>query len=311
MTITRSCPICGQQKTREIFRPKVSPGPVSKCINCGMVYVARIENLDALIFDGPVKYGRNDPKVNTSTNLVDVCNSWEFKHLPDKEIEMPALRHDAMDALKRVGLHTNQTCSDRIILDFGSGWGFFLAVAKELGWTTYGLEPLPASAVYARATFGLNITTDTLHEDTFQPDFFDVITAFQVFEHLPNPQEDIQYLCRMLRESGIVLIEVPNFKTWSLRIMKSRHRHFVEDHINFFSIETLDQLLVNNGFRVIDHFHSTRHVSVRHLVNRWFRQYLPVPVADLLQRSLQKTSLWEHTIGLNIGDIITVIGRKL
>lgn len=185
MTSIRSCPVCGQQHTRVLYRPKASPGPVSKCLNCGMVYIAIIEDHHALIFDGPVIYGQTDPRILTSSNLDDVRDSWEFKLLPDKEVEWPALRQNAIDTLRRIKPHINRSFNERSILDFGSGWGFFLAVAKEHGWTTYGLEPLPASAVYARATFGLNITTDTLRENTFPPDFFDVITSFQVFEHLP------------------------------------------------------------------------------------------------------------------------------
>jgi len=185
MASVRSCPICGQQHTRVLFWPRASPGPVSQCLSCGMVYIANIEDSHALIFDGPVTYGQTDPKILTSSNLDDVRDSWEFKLLPDKEVEWPAMRQNAIDALQRIERHVNSSFNERKILDFGSGWGFFLAVAKERGWIPYGLEPLPASAVYARATFGLNITTDTLREDTFPPDFFDAITSFQVFEHLP------------------------------------------------------------------------------------------------------------------------------
>lgn len=310
MTSIRNCPVCGQQHTRVLFRPKASPGPVSKCLNCGMVYIAIIEDRHSLIFDGPVIFGQTDPRILTSSNLDDVRDSWEFKLLPDKEVEWPALQQNAIDALRHIEPHVNRSFNERRILDFGSGYGFFLVVAKEHGWNTYGLEPLPASAVYARATFGLNITTDTLRENTFPPDFFDVITSFQVFEHLPYPKEDIRHLYKMLRQDGIVLIEVPNFETWTLQIMKSRHRHFVQDHLNFFSIDTLSQLLVNSGFRVVGHYHPTRCMSVRHLIRRWFRQYLPASIVDVLQSSLQKTSLWERTITLNIRDIITVLGCK-
>jgi 2-polyprenyl-3-methyl-5-hydroxy-6-metoxy-1,4-benzoquinol methylase len=243
--------------------------------------------------------------------LDDVSDSWEFEILPDKEIERPALRENAINALRRIELHINKPIAERRILDYGSGWGFFLAVAKECGWTTYGLEPLPASAVYARATFGLNIVTDTLRANTYPINFFDVITSFQVFEHLPYPKMDIRNLHKMLRQDGIILIELPNIETWTLPIMKSRHRHFVQDHLNFFSINTLSQLLVSNGFSVIDFYHPTRYMSVRHLTRRWFRQYMPASLANFLQSSLQKTNLWEKTIGMNIGDIITVIGRKV
>jgi 2-polyprenyl-3-methyl-5-hydroxy-6-metoxy-1,4-benzoquinol methylase len=275
-----------------------------------MVYIATIEDDHALIFDGPVTYGQIEPKVLTSSNLADVKDSWEFGFLPNKEVEWPALRQNAIDALERIELHMNGKRTDRKILDFGSGWGVFLAVAKEHGWTTCGLEPLPASSVYARATFGLDIITDTLHENTLPQDSFDVITSFQVFEHLPYPRENVQHLHKALRRDGILLIEVPNFKTWTMQMMGSRHRHFVQDHLNFFSIETLSRLLTNSGFKMVDQFHPTRRMSVLHLVKVWFQRYLPTSIGNILERSLQRTNLWERTIGLNTGDIITVVARK-
>jgi hypothetical protein len=188
MASRRACPVCGQQHTRVLFRPKDSPGPVAKCLNCDMVYVESIEDDHALIFSEPVMNGQPDPKILTSSNLADVSDSWEFKFLPDEEVEWPVRQHNAADALQRIERHINTHRPGGRLLDFGSGWGFFLAVAKERGWIPYGLEPLPASAVYARARFGLNTITDTLRENTFPSDFFDVITAFQVFEHLPPPR---------------------------------------------------------------------------------------------------------------------------
>ena len=309
MVLVRPCPVCDHDSTRALFRPNASPGQVVKCVNCGMVYISRIEDSHALIFDGPV--GQPEPKILTSSDITEVSDSWEFKLLPNKQLEQTALRLDAIDTLHRIGYHLENPYNRRTILDFGSGWGFFLSFAKEHGWTTFGLEPLPASAVYARATFGLNIKTDTLRDNSYPPDFFDVITSFQVFEHLPFPKKDIQHLYNMLKQNGLLLIEVPNIKTWSVRMMKSRHRHFVQDHINFFSIDTLSQVLVDNGFKIIDQYHPKRRMSVRYLTKIWFKRYLPAFIGEALQNSLQSTSLWQKNIGLTIGDIISVIGRKV
>jgi cyclopropane fatty-acyl-phospholipid synthase-like methyltransferase len=243
--------------------------------------------------------------------LDDVRDSWEFALLPAKEVELPALQKNALDALNRIEQHLQNGSERKILdLDFGSGWGFFLATAKQQGWTSYGLEPLPASAVYARATFGLSIITDTLRDNTYPNDFFDVITAFQVFEHLPYPKKDIQSLYRMLKRGGIILIEVPNFETWTMRLMKSRHRHFVQDHLNFFSITTLGRLLTENGFELIDHYCPTRRMSIRHLVDIWLQRYLPAWIKDAFRNILQRVHLWNATVGLNLGDILTVIARK-
>lgn len=306
----RSCPVCGQQNEQVLFRPKASPGPISRCLNCDMVYVANIDDDHALIFDGPVVFDRLDSNILTSSDLNDVKDSWEFGLLPDKEAEQPALRQNALKVLRRIEGYIDTPPQETKILDFGSGWGFFLSTAKEHDWITFGLEPLPASAVYARATFGLDITTDTLREDTFSENFFNVIVSFQVFEHLPDPKQNIRYLHKMLQPGGIILIEVPNFQTWTMRLLRSRHRHFVQDHLNFFSFNTLERLLVENGFEIIDRYHTERLMSVRHLVQSWLRRYLPRRVTDILQNWLEKNGLWGRTIGLNIRDIITVVAYK-
>jgi SAM-dependent methyltransferase len=275
-----------------------------------MVYIACIEDDHALIFDGPVVCGQSDLSILTSCNLEDAREAWEFQFLPDREAEWPALRENAIDALQHIETWINKPFHERSILDFGSGWGFFLAVAKERNWKTYGLEPLPGSAVYARAKFGLDIITNTLREGLFPPESFDAITSFQVFEHLPFPERDIQSLYKVLRPGGILLIEVPNFETWTMPIMKGRHRHFTQDHLNFFSYRTLGEFLEKNGLQVVDQYHPTRCMSIHHMFKGWILKSLPASKTGTVQNLLQRTRISEQTIKINIGDIITVIARK-
>jgi predicted SAM-dependent methyltransferase len=158
--------------------------------------------------------------------------------------------------------------------------------------------------------FGLEIITDTLREETFAPNSFDAITSFQVFEHLPEPTINLRHLYTALRPGGVILIEVPNFETWPMYFLRAHHRHFVQDHLNFFSSKTLGQLLRQTGFTVLQHYYPTRRMSFRHMVNHWGARYMPAGLVQLLRRGLQKSHLWEHSIRLNVGDIVAVIARK-
>jgi len=156
----------------------------------------------------------------------------------------------------------------------------------------------------------VEVVTDTLHDDTFPPESFNAVTSFQVFEHLPDPLENARILHGLLRKGGVILIEVPNFDTWSMKVLGPRHRHFVQDHVNFFSIDTLSRLLANVGFETVDSYRTTRQMSVRHLVKYWLPKYLPFLAQGGVQRFIASTFLWEMTIGLNIGDIIAVVACK-
>lgn len=303
----RECPVCGHNDTKRLFRPKHSPGIVARCQRCDLVYVPVVENNRALIAEGPV-LGEFNPNILTSTNLQNVANCWEFAQLPDKSSEQPALQRNAVDALARIECYQQPFGS---LLDFGCGWGFFLGTAKERGWAPYGLEPLPGHAVHARSEFGATVVTDTLRDDTFSSEFFDVITAFQVFEHLPDPAGDLARLRRMLKPGGLILIEVPNIDTWSVRLLGSRHRHFVQDHLNFFSSDTLRALLEKQGFEMLEAYYPTRRMTVRHLVAGWGGRYLPAGVINIAETVLTRLNLWQRLIGLNLGDIVAVIGRKI
>jgi SAM-dependent methyltransferase len=274
-----------------------------------MIYIAEIEDDRALIVDGPV-FAKRKPHILTSANLDDVAGSWEFNILADKKAEAPAQRVNGLDALAKIESHLDNASASPRLLDFGSGFGFFLGVVKEYGWEPVGLEPLPASSVYARATFGVEVATDTLRPDTFPADHFDVVTAFQVFEHLESPGEVLTVLQRALRPGGIILIEVPNIDSWSTRLMRSRCRHYVPDHINFFSADTLRHLMEVCGFEVLELYNPARCMSIRHLLSTWGKRYLTKTGADVLCSIAKKVGLWEATVHINIGDIVTAIGRK-
>jgi SAM-dependent methyltransferase len=273
-----------------------------------MVYISLLDDGRALIVDGPVSIARGSPLL-TSTRLADVQDSLEFRYLDRHEAEQPARRRNTLDALHRLEPYLDRDSATRRLLDFGSGLGFFLSVAKEQGWQTLGLEPRPASAIYTRAKFGIDVITDTLQADTLPPDHFDVITSFQVFEHLLEPAIDLQRLRAALKANGLILIEVPNFETWSMKLQRARHRHFVGDHVNFFSAQTLGALLNRSGFSVVSVYQPTRYMTVRYLIERWGWRVLPQSINRLVRASTQR--LHEKMLRLNVGDILAVIARKL
>jgi 2-polyprenyl-3-methyl-5-hydroxy-6-metoxy-1,4-benzoquinol methylase len=275
-----------------------------------MVYVAILRDTRSLIFDGPVADGNVDGPALGSDRIEDFEQAWEMQFLKAKEAEALVLRRNAMNALTTLREYVEFSASPPRLLDFGCGWGFFLGAAKELGWDCYGLEPLPVQAAYARRTFSVKVVTDTLRDGSFPAEHFDVVTSFQVFEHLPSPRENLIQLKALLRPRGIALIEVPNIDTWSVRLFRSYHRHFVEDHVNFYSLDTLSKALDSCGFQVLAHYFPARSMSVRHLVSHWGGRYCPRAVVSTLRGVAEATSVWERTLSVSLGDIVAVIAAK-
>ena len=273
-------------------------------MSCGFVYVNPIETTRALIQEGPV-LGDYPPHLLESSAIEDIQGCWEQPIIEEHIRELPAKKINARDAL----LHINSlTRGSGRLLDFGCFCGVFLSVASQAGWDCHGIEPLVAPSIYARAALDLPVITDTLHENTYPPEFFDVVTAFQVFEHLIHPDREIEKMRRMLKPGGLLVIEVPNIDTAAVKIMAGRHRHFTQDHVSLFSAHTLQLFLKRFGFRVRKVYYPSRAMSIQHF--SWWLIKHNRKLGNLARIFIPKYLL-ARTINISLGDIVTVFSEKI
>jgi 2-polyprenyl-3-methyl-5-hydroxy-6-metoxy-1,4-benzoquinol methylase len=117
-------------------------------------------------------------------------------------------------ALKnKLELINSQQPNKGSILDIGAGTGDFLAVAKENGWKTVGVEPSDkARAIALKKAVSFVEDTSGLESHSF-----DVITMWHVLEHVPNLDNQIKELKRLLKPSGTLIVAVPNFKSFDAK----------------------------------------------------------------------------------------------
>jgi SAM-dependent methyltransferase len=97
------------------------------------------------------------------------------------------------------------------ILDVGCGSGAFLDLAKQAGREAYGIELNKTAAQKARAK-GHDVFEDLLHDLdlTKTGGAFDLITLFQVLEHVPNPAQIMKEAAALLNPGGYIAIAVPS-----------------------------------------------------------------------------------------------------
>jgi 2-polyprenyl-3-methyl-5-hydroxy-6-metoxy-1,4-benzoquinol methylase len=84
------------------------------------------------------------------------------------------------------------------ILDVGCYEGYFLYEARKFGWTCYGVEPNVGGAKYAREQLNLEVKQCILEKAGFENKYFDVVTAFAVLEHLPDPYLTLKEVRRII-----------------------------------------------------------------------------------------------------------------
>ena len=99
------------------------------------------------------------------------------------------------------------------ILDIGAGTGDFLSVAKENGWHTIGVEPSDKAKAIAKSK-GVSFVSET---SELENNSFDVISMWHVLEHVPDLDEQLKELKRLLKPNGTLIIAVPNFKSFDAK----------------------------------------------------------------------------------------------
>lgn len=146
-------------------------------------------------------------------------------------------------------------------LDIGCGSGNLLAQVQSAGFVSLGIEPGGWGQI-AAAQKGLHIVQGFLTTDTFSQRF-DVVSATDVVEHLPDPVEFLRLMEGYVVSGGYVIISIPFADSLEARLMGARW-NMVEPptHCQFFSWRSLELALQRVGLEVV----SRRQFNIRNLL---------------------------------------------
>ena len=146
------------------------------------------------------------------------------------------------------------------LLDIGCSSGSFLQFAKKFGYVVSGVEPAPLAAATAIRR-GLDVKQGFLEHINYPDNHFDVITMFEVIEHVKEPVSLLRECHRILTEGGIIAIGTGNTDSWTVSFMKGEWDYFEgPGHISFFNPISMCKLASESGFDLIRL--DTRRVSI-------------------------------------------------
>ncbi|MDX1428863.1 MAG: class I SAM-dependent methyltransferase [Rhodothermales bacterium] len=134
------------------------------------------------------------------------------------------------------------------LLEIGCATGEFLELAAQSGFETLGVDASDIYVDYARER-GIPIFHGRLEDADLQKGSFDAVALFHLIEHIEDPAPFLTQLGDLLRPSGYIFIATPNLPASTHKLLGFRHPNFhQEDHLYFFSAQTLKALLLNCGF---------------------------------------------------------------
>ena len=175
-------------------------------------------------------------------------------------------------------------------LDVGCGSGGTLGVAKALGWQVTGIELDEAAAAKAKR-FTDEIHVGDILTAPFAPGRFDVVTAFHVLEHVPDPVAALRRMVGWLAAGGVLMVEVPNAGGLGAAIFGRAWSGLeLPRHLSQFSPETLTRAVEQAGAHVVWCWHGAKPRYYLWSLGFWLR--------DHGWPALARASEWRPVYGL-------------
>lgn len=232
------CQVCGSDRRA----PKFEDGPytVYTCSDCGLVYVS--------------------PRLQGQA-LLDVYNKTYWKSDNPKERGYADYASEAALYLKtyrkRMKLVSQWLPERGRVLDVGCAAGYFLRVAQEHGHDVHGIELSEPIAKEAIAALGEDrvfhgFLDDCVAARGWEDHSFDLVTIWDVIEHVPEPQGLLDSIRRMIKPGGKLLLETQNVASkFAARMGKTWHHYKHDEHLYHFNPDTIRRLLEDCGFEVL------------------------------------------------------------
>lgn len=231
------CQLCGSTESSVKFTD--GPFRVLTCARCGLVYVT--------------------PRLQGQA-LLDVYDEGYWKSANPKQRGYADYAREAALYLKtfgkRMALVQRHLPAHARILDIGCAAGYFLRAAQRLGHDVHGVEmsaAIAGEAVKALGADRVHIGTldDAVRAKGHAPGSFDLVTLWDVVEHVPEPQPLLRAARALLKPGGKLLLETQNVASRWARLLGPRWHHFKHDeHLYHFDPSTIRRLLGDCGFVV-------------------------------------------------------------
>jgi 2-polyprenyl-3-methyl-5-hydroxy-6-metoxy-1,4-benzoquinol methylase len=197
------------------------------------------------------------------------------------------------------------------LLDVGSSCGYFLEVAAEAGYDVQGLEFSKNAIAAAAPHIQPRISRARVDEIAGEREgSYDVITAFDIIEHLERPLVFLAQARRLLGRDGRLVLSTPDASHWLRYVMGARWPMLQPmQHVSLFSGQALRMALTNTGFR-------TTILGPAHKVLSW--EYLIGQVSalnPLLHSTLNRATrliprrtmqAWRD---INIGELLVIAAK--
>ncbi len=229
----RDCVVCGSPNPVYLFAK--DGHEMVACRTCGLVYVGE----DPAGIDFDALYGESYYTGGSDAVFADYVG------------QEAARRAHARRKLWWLRTFAPRIAREGRLLDVGCAAGFFLAEARAF-YEVQGVELSAWSSAYARDRLKLPVATGTLQDAQLPPDRFDIVTLWDVIEHVPDPVPLLTEAARVLKPGGRLVLTTGDWgSAYAQRRGADWHLMTPPWHLSMFSRATLARAAGRAGLKVV------------------------------------------------------------
>ena len=298
-----ACPVCDSPQSKEV-RSSQYPENISleelqsvycassdhtlldrvvSCQSCGMVYLS--PRLDAGLIQGgyeavedPVFVAQNPQRIQTFTKSIAAIT-------------------------RRLGYQPK----GKKLLDIGCAGGAFPVAARTAGFDAQGIEPSRWLSDYGRRTYNIDIRQGILERDTFPKNSFDVISLWDVIEHVPEPHEILTTIHGLLGPQGYLWVNYPDIGSVVAKVLGWKWPFWLSVHLHYYVRATMQRQLERAGFEVQYIEPHWQQLQFGYVLQR---ASALVPPIKALERLVTSFGLGAAPFTYNMGQTLVIARRK-
>ncbi|MCB8944740.1 MAG: class I SAM-dependent methyltransferase [Ardenticatenaceae bacterium] len=293
------CNLCGSKEWRLRFPATMQAEPqveafrctsptyghhaqIVECVQCGYVYA--------------------NPRLGEEELLAAYAAVEDSTYVQEREGRELTFRRHLQHLEKVVG-----GANGRSLLDVGAYIGVFVEVAAEAGWQVWGVEP-SSWAVGEAQKRGLRVLEGTQDAPELVGRQFDVVTMWDVIEHVDDPTAEMHKAYDLLKPGGWLVVHTMDVDSLTAKLMGPRWPWLMDMHLHYFSQATLAKMMGKVGLEVVWSGTRGRYLRMGYLVTRLGGLH-PL-LGRLAGAVVNGLGLRETAVPVNFGDLFTVYGRK-
>jgi 2-polyprenyl-3-methyl-5-hydroxy-6-metoxy-1,4-benzoquinol methylase len=191
------------------------------------------------------------------------------------------------------------------LLEVGSNVGLFLDTARSHGWRTRGIEPSRWAVEVGRERFRVDLEEGVLEQLDEPSASADAVVMLDVLEHLVDPLDALRQLRPLLDDEGMLVVSTINLAGLHARVRRERWPWLIRPHLHYFKPSTLQALLSNAGFQMVEWRVVPRSFHLSYVANR-ARSNLGL----LGEASVRLSRLVDVKVPVGwLGDVVLILAR--